>query len=205
MPTAPGFADVSLKLNLAGLSRPAFITFGVDPTDTDPTLIGTAIWTASSGATSLMGCLDNNVTLTEIRVSAGTDGGEDLVGIYAPNGPGQASQASLPANCALLVHKTTTRGGRRGRGRLFIPWAAIETDVDEAGVVGSTTVTSMQTKMSAWRTALATNQVPMVVLHDPSRPDIKGSPTTPGAPNLVTALVVDRLISTQRRRLGRHG
>lgn len=196
MPTAPGFANVAIQLTHSGMSRPAYLTFGVDPTSTDPQLIATSVSGACAAAGSLMSMLDNETTLTEVRTSLGTDGGEDLVGGISTSVSGGAALTSLPPNCAVLIHKRTSRGGRRGRGRFFLPWAIGEGNVDEAGLVASLQMTSIQTAMTTWLGALSTANVPMVLLHDPGR-------TSPGPPNLVTALTVDKMISTQRRRLGR--
>lgn len=196
MPTAPGYADVSVGYTQTGLIRPAYLTFGVDPTDTNPALVGASILTAVTAAGSLNSVMDATATLTRIRVSLGTDGGEDLVSDTSHTTAGGSIMSTLPPNCAVLVHKRTARGGRRGRGRLFIPWCVNETDVDEAGIILAAKVTSLQTAMAAFLTALSTNTVPMVVLHNAGL-------TAPGPPDLVTSMTVDRLISTQRRRLGR--
>jgi len=202
MATVPGFADISIQLVLAGLNRPAYITFGVDPVDTDPTTVGAAVLAASIGAGSLMSIMDSSVTLRQVRVSLGTDGSEDLVGIATGTAVGGTAKTTLPPNCAQLVHKMTARRGRRGRGRMFVPWCVDEGSTDEAGLIAAGVVTANATALNTWRNALSAGGNPMVVLHDPSKPGT-AHPTTPGAPNVVTSLVCDPLISTQRRRLGR--
>lgn len=202
MGTVPGFADVSLQLVLTGLNRPAYVTFGVDPSDTDPMTIAGAINTAASSAGSLMSQMDANVTLRSVRVSLGTDGSEDVVGVLSASTTGSLAKNTLPPNCALLVHKLSARGGRRGRGRMFIPWVVSETDCDEAGLILTGSVTAYQSALNTFRSALSSSGNPMVLLHEPSQPGV-GHPSTPGAPNVVTALIADPLISTQRRRLGR--
>jgi hypothetical protein len=200
--TVPGFADVALQLILTGLNRPAYITFGIDPADTDPMTIAGAVNTAASTAGSLMSIMDSNVTLRSVRVSLGTDGSEDVVGVLTATTIGGLSKTSLPPNCACLVHKLSARGGRRGRGRVFIPWCIDEGVCDEAGIITPAAVTPIQAAMNVFRGALSSGGNPMVLLHEPSQPGV-AHPSTPGAPNVVTALVVDPLISTQRRRLGR--
>lgn len=202
MATPPGFCDISLQLMLTGMNRPAYITFAVDSTDTDPQLVGTQILAAASAAGSLCSILDNSVSITQVRVSMGSDGVDDLVGLISTTTTGTATKTSLPPNCALLVHKLTARGGRRGRGRMFIPWVVDESAVDEAGIIAGASLTALQTPISAFRTNLVTSGNPMVLLHDTSK---QGTvhPTTPGPPNAVTSLQCDKLISTQRRRLGR--
>lgn len=196
MPTAPGFADITVGLRHAMMSRHAALTFGCQPSATDPIVVANKVGLAVLGATSLEGMMDNDVTITTIRASLGTDGSEDIVGEVALNQICDGVFAAPPANVAVLIHKRTTRGGRRGRGRMFIPWAMSEGDVDEVGNISTTRLTQLQTNANAFLASLATNEVPMVILHNPGK-------TSPGAPNAVTNLTVDRLIATQRRRLGR--
>ncbi len=196
MPTPPGFASVAVQIVHAGLSRPAYLTFGVDPSATDPQSVAASISGTMAAAGSLASVLDSETVISEVRVSLGTDGGEDLVGGITTSITGGTGHSSLPPNCAFLVHKRTARGGRRGRGRLFIPWCSSETNVDEAGIIQTAYLNTFQTAMNTWLSGLAAGSCPMVLLHDPGI-------TSPGPPNVVTALTVDKLISTQRRRLGR--
>lgn len=197
MPTAPGFADVSIELTQTGLTRPAYITFGINPVSTDLTVIADQVRLAYSGAGALNSVMDSTVTTTAIRVSLGTDGTEDLAYVLALTlGGGAASSTTLPPNCALLVHKQTSRGGRRGRGRMFVPWVVKEADCDEAGVIASSPLAIIQNALNAFKAGLVTQTVPMYLFHGPGN-------TTPGAPTAVDFLIADRLISTQRRRLGR--
>jgi hypothetical protein len=197
MPTAPGYADCSIELTLTGLARPAFITFGVDPTATDPSVIASSISTAWTGASSLQGITDSQVTLTGVLVSLGTDGTEDIPyrGTFAIGGSMSATEC-LPPNCAALITKFTSRGGRRGKGRMYLPWALGETQVDERGALLSARVTQITNACTTFLNNLSTNSVPMVLLHGPGK-------SVPGSPNPVTALQCDAIVSTQRRRLGR--
>jgi hypothetical protein len=197
VPTAPGFADISVRLQQTGLTRPAFITFGVDPVSTDPSQVATSVHTAYAGAGSLNSIMDSSVTTTGVRVSLGTDGAADLVyqAEFTTVG-GNSISNSLPPNCAVLARKATSRGGRRGRGRLYIPWCVAETGVDEAGIIAGANRTPINTALQTFLTALGVNNVPMVLLHNPGL-------TAPGPPDTVLSLVCDSLIATQRRRLGR--
>jgi len=196
----PGVANVSVEMQQAGLNRPAFITFGVDPTSGDPNAVASTIGGAIANATSLISIMDSTVTFKSVTVRLGQDGSPPLVGVHpmASTGTGGAL-STLPPNCAVLIHKRTALGGRRGRGRMYLPWAVQEASVDEAGIIQAANVTQIQTAVSNFLSVLATANTPMMVLHD-----VGVDPTKPvPAATPVTSLTVDNLISTQRRRLGR--
>jgi hypothetical protein len=191
-----GFADVSVQLQHALLPRPAFITFGVDPTDTDPVTVAAKVDLAINAAGSLKSRFDNSVTIGPITARLGTDGSGDLVGISASTAPGGSGGSSVPPNVSVLVHKRSGMGGRRGRGRMYLPWWLQIADCDEKGAISPTSIGFMQTTVNTFLAALTTNSVPMVLLHNPGR-----SPSGPPTP--VTNLTVDATVGTQRRRLGR--
>jgi hypothetical protein len=178
------------------MAREAFVTFGVDPTDADPFLVENSVFGAVTAAGSLNSIIDSTATLSRIRVSLGTDGAADVVADVAHTTAGGRSLVAPPPNVAVLVHKRSTLGGRRGRGRMFLPWATNESNIDEIGIILNTEVTTLQTAMGVFRGQLSSASCPMVILHDPGK-------TAAGPPTLVSSLTVDPLVGTQRRRLGR--
>lgn len=152
--------------------------------------------------------LDSAVAFGPVVLRVGQDGGENLVVSGTGSGTGNQTQVSEPPNVAALIHKRTARGGRRGRGRMYLPWCLADADVDEAGVVLGATQVLLQTQCTNFLghltagTGAMTFAAAMVLLHSPSGDDVS-SPTTPGDPNTVTTLTVDSLVATQRRRLNR--
>jgi hypothetical protein len=202
MPTPPGFHSCSYELRHSLQSRSMFLTFAVNSPETDPNIVATAIRTAFMAAGSLFSIIDSNVTLVGSRVSSGTDGAADLVGINTTSGACTKSLSSLPANCCALVHKRTSRGGRRGRGRLYIPFCIGVSDTTENGAITGAQMTVIQNGVNAWAAALTAGTMTHVLLHRPSEPGIP-NPSAPGAPNTVLSMTVDPLLATQRRRLGR--
>lgn len=202
MATAAGYANCSVMLKQNLMARPAFITFGVKPTDTNPDQIAASVYTAVTTTGSLKSIMDTDVTIGPVTVHYGIDGSEDIVGTTATTTTGGRSVSAPPPNVALLVIKRTTRGGKRGKGRIYIPWCFSNAFIGDNGIIQSTEVVVMQTAMSAFITALTSNTVPMYILHKPSDPSVE-HPTTAGAPNLVTNLQVQSLVATQRRRLDR--
>ena len=191
-----GFSLVSQQLRNASVTRPAFVTWGIESfAQTDAGALANEQDTLFR--THIGPRLDSNVSIGPVTVRIGT-GDEPIVGQSTNSVAtgGRSGVALAPAD-ALLVHKITARGGRRGRGRFFFPWSLVQaTDLDEAGVVSSTQLTNWQTSLTAWLTAMSSASVSMHLLH------AEGT-STPGAPNEVTGLRPDGLISHQQRRLVR--
>lgn len=194
----PGYLLASYELRLASFNRSSFITLGHKNETglTDPTAIAAAAYDPLLGSGSFQGRLDSNVTLASCTVRIGQDGGDPLVGQFVGSQTGLLSATTLPPNCAVLIHKRTARGGRRGRGRLFIPWYVDEGGVAEDGTLTGTVLTPIQNAMNGWRTAMNLDNLPPYLLHDTGL-------TATGAPDLITSFTADPVISTQRRRLGR--
>lgn len=191
-----GFAQASVALKLATLSRPAYITFGVqtlledNPTDSANAIQGLTV-------THLAPRLDSGVSIGPTTVRLAVSDGEPLTGVSTTAlGTGAVAGSSTPPQVALLVTKFTSRGGRRGKGRMFIPWAVVATSMQEDGIIPSGSLTPWQTALNNWLAALSSASVAMALLHSEGE-------SSPGSPNLVTSLVANALSATQRRRLGR--
>jgi hypothetical protein len=111
-------------------------------------------------------------------------------GLATYSTPGGNNSPSFPPNTCLLVHKTSSTGGRQGRGRMY--WPSLATaDANEAGVINPASLPGFQTLMTGLITQLGLDLTPMVILHT----------SVATSPSLVTALVVDPIAATQRRRM----
>lgn len=116
-----------------------------------------------------------------------------ITGSKLRNVTGTKSALTVPINSALLLQKTTARGGRMGRGRCFLPpiWTA-EGNIDQSGVVTSFDLSGIQTLWDSALTALLASDCPPVLLHsDGSTPDP------------ITSWTVNQTLATQRRRMRR--
>lgn len=132
------------------------------------------------------------ITYPLVRASAGTSSGDFTLEVAPdPVLAGTAGTAPLPNNCAVLVAKISTSGGRRNRGRMFIPCPA-EPAVDGAGTLSTGERGAWQTAMDDWidGESLAGWGAP-ALLHQ----------TPPYTPTTITNLVVRGKIATQRRRM----
>lgn len=196
MPTPEGFADCSVKLVLTGYNRPAYITFGVESAAIAPVAVATNLRTQWLATASMNTSLDQSVIATEFTARTGSASGEDLVGSVTNATAGANNVGSPTPNVAVLAYKRTARGGRRGRGRWFLPWFIAETDLNEDGTILTAAQNTLQTRCETFRSLLNTNGTPMVLLHRPGK-------TVLGDPTPVESIVIANVVSTQKRRLVR--
>jgi hypothetical protein len=197
MTTHWGWSNVSLFITNSTDPRPAAITFGVNSEGKNASDVWTAVTQSLSGATSIKSKISSQCAFSRCRVTHGTDGGDDIIFDQAFSQACTGALDVMPPNVALLVHKRTARGGRRGRGRFFIPWILPDTYVAPNGVIDATHLASLNTSFNVWFTELNTRGTPMALLPQPS--DLSSTPT----PINLTSLSCDPLVSTQRRRLHR--
>lgn len=189
----PGFAQLVYRFTLASDPEPMVVTIGrnlstyggIDQADVD-TMAG--YFTTASPASSLYSVYRyEGMTLYQ-----GQDGAPPVVWESSPSVAfqGTAAGETLPQNCAYLVRKRTALGGRRGRGRMYVPpfWFS-EATVDSRGYLTSAAVTAAQTRMNNWFSGSG-----WVILHAP------GISATPD-PTEIVSFVVQNQIATQRRRM----
>jgi len=202
----PGYGQMTIPISHGSVSRDAAVVFGVDMNaQVGSVALVNKILTDFTSEWAAV--IDDAVTIGPGRLNVGQDGGESLAFIGSTVVVGTSAQSSMPSNVAVLLRKTTARGGRRGRGRMFVPWALSDAAVDDTGQILGATVTNLQTRATDFLGNLELDlgselATPMVLLHTESGEDVE-NPTATGLPNPVTALTVDALIGSQRRRLAR--
>lgn len=196
----PGWAHVSVEHRATGDPDPWYTTWGIQvPTDGVAAGVEQLLDAYKASFESLLG---NHVSVTGANVVVGNDG--DPVRFFQPSTGGtwvgDKTTGMLPQNCALLIKKNTGLGGRRHQGRCFMPGGLPEGDVDNVGVIATGQYNLWTTAVNAFLTELdlplgvGDEETGIYILHNDS-----GTP--PVAPSRVISLVVDPVISTQRRRL----
>ena len=188
----PGFAELWVKTTFTGDAEPMFYRLGlVLAVGVGGDLTGTNN-IVQAWQTAIRPCVSSSVTLNGGYVLWGQDGGDLRIDSTIAVQAGTGGATNLPPNTALLVRKLTGLGGRRNRGRMFIPGVP-NTNVTSAGAIGGATLPTYQTAIDAARTAVvATAEVTAVALfHD----------SAPFAPTTITTLEAQALVATQRRRL----
>lgn len=108
-------------------------------------------WTATKAVIRLNSTA-TGIVLSEIPINVvGTDPG-----------------VTVPNILAVLVRKGTGLGGRKNRGRMFVPpFQFDEAAVDNNGVLAAPNVTDLQARWDAFNTAIGTDSMPVLLHSDP--------------------------------------
>jgi hypothetical protein len=111
---------------------------------------------------------------------------------------GASTTDAYASNCAVLVHKQTLLGGRKGSGRMYWP-APVESAIDNGGVLTESAVSTIQGYIDSI-TGFMTDAgwIPQL-LH---RFD-NTLPESPTPPTVILTHRVEQVVATQRRRLVR--
>lgn len=197
----PGFAQVGIQWRNSGDPEPWYTTYGIDVSDSGGDWGPVATLQSNFAYTAFGAHMSNTTTLSVVVLRIGQDGGDPLTLNFPINAQCGSAAAKLPQNCAALVDKQTNRSGRTGKGRMFLPSFLDEASVDNVGVVAGPYRNTRQTAIDQGFGLLlsgndpqTTAPTPMVLLHNEGVP--QGTAPTP-----VNSIVLQNLISTQRRRL----
>jgi hypothetical protein len=186
---ANGFGQATLVFDSAGPSGPTMTTFGfLSSTPLDPDAEATRVRTAWATAGGLFTRIESTSDLAETRVIVRGNDGELRSGLDSTAVPSTNSSNAASPQVAMLIQKRTGLAGRNRRGRMFIPGAI---NPGQDGLFTAAEFAAHQTAADVFFNALIANDVPMWLLHV--------SEADP--PNEVTALVVQQLTATQRRRI----
>lgn len=188
-----GYGLAAFDLQLSGRPTPFVFTLGYGPSTLG---VAEAAWTTVvdglDDANRLFNAPQFSTSYTWLGVRATHMTGTGPIPFtVAKSVTGTKTEAPLPPNTSFLVRKGTARGGRRGRGRMFLPpaWTG-EINVDANGNITSGNVTALNLLLSNLLDDMDTAGIPAVLLHSDG-----------GTPDAITAMIAQPLVATQRRRL----
>lgn len=184
-----GYAHVVHRFRGDSLPRGAAVTYGIQLNggSWDP---GDAGLLHDAFADTLVNELDNTVVMYETLLKAGPNDDGPFT-VFTQDRSGGQSAAGASPQVAYLIEKRTASGGRRNRGRMYLPGVP-EANVNEAGVIETSSLAALNTQADAFLARIQEHVLQMVILH-----------TGPSAPTVVTELSADPVVATQRRRLRR--
>lgn len=196
MPTIPaGFAEATFIFNVTGKVRDCTWSLGFDVDDfgtISAADMANEIRTlfSQTGSPYVAGQIAVGWTFQGVSVTKQLEDGP-LTGQSLSPVVGTVSVGPLPVNCSLLFTKQTTSGGRRNRGRAFVPPIHLsEGDINAIGVI-TADVSGLQGRYDAALGALEAIGYDPVLFHQ----------SAPFTPTPVTGLALSSLIATQRRRM----
>lgn len=114
-----------------------------------------------------------------------------LIASYRSTVTGTKDGSPLPVNCSFLVSKSSATGGRKGRGRWFVPPFMLgESGVDGQGQISSGIIPTLQGYLDQVMSQNTAIGFGACILH-----------SVAGTPAEITAMTLQPQIATQRRRL----
>lgn len=199
----PGYILAAWEMRYPGDPDPWYCTCGFRTPDgiVDGTALANALF--SKWAETIKQTQSTLMAFIGVTLKIGSDGAPSMAYSTSPAEQGGTAQNMLPQNCALLVDKLSEGGGRRSRGRFYVPACLVEGAVDNIGSINTellATLTGAWTSFYAALGDIVESPVWPVVLHSPSTPAVL-VPTPTGVPTPITSFRVQQVISTQRKRL----
>lgn len=184
-----GFCQATLNFGGNGLAFPAACVLGLDQGGgATPEDVAENVYTTFSS--TILPQLTNDIVLESVLVKFGpNDTGPSAE--FTGTDDGGISSPGAPSNVAYLIRKNTSLGGRKGRGRMYVPGVS-EATVGSDGALEPANMALIQTAVTNFGAALVLDGMAPVLLH--------GDATTPTP---ITTLVVQPVAATQRRRLRR--
>lgn len=191
-----GYAKVDFKFTLLGRTEPFIISMGASPE------------LVTLSLSEAFAALNANV-----QVAGHLAGANGMIGYYTYNGmdvtymsdtgpvlypkfallTGTKTGNAPPPQVAVVMRKQTARGGRKGRGRMFLHAGYVrEEDIDPSGIIDGTVATAIQNRVITLFDDFEDAELLPVLLHSGTE-----------IPDLITGFTIDTLVATQRRRLGR--
>lgn len=191
-----GYGEATMVFRLGSSPRDSTWSFGfkddVAPAAA-PAEEAQAIYNAFTASTGpyIAAQMGSDWQFSGVSVTDMTEEGP-LIGQYLLPIAGTLGFNVLPPNCAVLMNKNTGVGGRRNRGRAFLPPVnPIEGNVDAAGVIASSFLTGLQTRYTAAFASLVAAGLKPQLFHQ----------TGAQTPTALTSWTLQSKIATQRRRL----
>lgn len=195
-----GHALITFNMRARAALRPMAFTLGVrgDFVDQVPGDIA-AFEEAMVGEFNLFheDSMSSDYSYLGATATIGTDTGP-IAWSRTRNIAGLANIVPPPPNTSILVRKTSNRGGKRGRGRMFLPPAWVgEGSIDHLGF-WTASGSLLESYLDLMIDNLAANDLQPMLLHAPSKVN-PAAPVPP--PTVITGFVLTSQVATQRKRL----
>jgi hypothetical protein len=194
MPPIPvGHALLKFRFVLVGDAEEMITTLGVETTAASTSeRIAAANSAMDSWGDNMLPIQSNTYTLVGVDAVFGTATGDVPITSTDPARVGAVGGAVTPPNTAMLVKKVSGQGGRRNRGRMYVPGIS-QLTIDHVGGIAPATLATYDTAVNNLLLGIESGSFMdrLVIFHS----------IAPLTPTIVEDLQVDPRIATQRRRL----
>lgn len=190
MNPGPGFIQVlAFYTNASGHPCQNSMGYSVDPGFDQTTADAISDWLAPSYKAQIT----TASVWRGVRVIVGNDGEPGEFDSSSSAGVGARGGDLLTPQTQGLIHKRTALAGRSERGRMYIPDME-ESQVNNDGLLNGSAIALLQAIADAWFGLSASDALILApqLLHE-----VVGSPTP------ITAMTVETMVATQRRRYRR--
>ena len=187
----PGYANIQWIMQHTNTAQIALTAIGVEIEAADPQVVvegATAAFDDNFG--ELCGLAWAGLT---VRMVIGTSDPSAPITLESPTWQGgSAAGNACPAQVCTLLKKITLSGGRKGKGRMYLP-GPLEGSIDDAGHFTTTQSDDNQARATAFRgDMIAIAGVTSVVLLHTDPAD---------EPSEIVGILADPVVGSQRRRL----
>jgi len=194
MPPIPeGHALLKFRFGLTGDTEEMIVTLGVQTTAaSNADRVAAANSAMDSWGDNILPLQANVYQLRGVDAVFGTAGGDIPISSTDAARTGGDPDAPVPQNTAVLVQKLSGLGGRRNRGRFYVPGISV-LDIGNTGIINGTPLAAWGTAVNNFLLGIESGSFmdSAVIFHS----------SAPLTPTVVTDLNVDPVVATQRRRL----
>lgn len=135
-PSVPeGFGQLTFVFQHPAVPKNVVTTLGIRLDGWTDTLTEAANDAHETFVEHLLPDMDSECSLVWVDLYANIGGNSGSVRSTEPAANGGSNRVGEPANIALLITKETATLGRKGRGRMWMPFALGDSNVDEGGNV----------------------------------------------------------------------
>jgi hypothetical protein len=198
-----GYLEVAYRHALVGDAEEMLVTQGFKIFDIPSNIATFAGQVADLWVTHILPNIGAEYTFKGVHLAFGPDGQGIRFSLERTQASTNALQP-LPQNTAVLVRKNTGLGGRRNRGRMYIPGVP-EGSVSSSGALFVAYQTEFQSDINNWQAAnIALIDIEFHALFHATPDDTSTGVPVPQpaiAPSAVTSMTVQSKVATQRRRL----
>lgn len=189
----PGFAQCAYILTGPEGTQPFVTTMGLDISGAGGDLEAAANAAGAAYVTNIMSRTSSTLTLEEIQLAVGQDGGGSGTFVLLSGVAGSLGGADAPIAMAVIAQKQTSGLGRGSRGRMFLPGLLANEDVDRDGRYSSATFNAIQADVEGYYQDLVdSTEVEPVLLH---------SEPGPSTPTPITGMRIAPQVGWLRKRL----